>query len=407
MNNKRSYLENINAGRRRRPRANASLDEISRTLEEMEHRLGRATGRFDQQAEENEVARRIQELSETVSQTYARPSERPAPHRHKVAPQAYFERAAHELERSHRQEREVSSIGSIASELKTLRSDLRDAMRSGLNDEFTTLRRELAGIMASVPNSALSSELVVEFERLSNAIAQLAERSDDKNVKMLRLEMEELKSSISNLAREETLRAVDQRWDALDDRWSAFETRVSNDIRRSDPAIEMLHQRIEEIAHAVNSLPESLSIQSLEDRVRTLAGALDQLLERKQQSNPEVYAALDERLDEISRAIAASAPKAQAASFDPQPFERIEARISSLASQVSELLSERSGGEAVGQLSEQLLFVVTAGRRYRPPYRHAGTDGLNGWPARSPASPKNSIPPRSRSRRSRSTCCAA
>ncbi|MBY8917147.1 SEL1-like repeat protein [Nitratireductor sp. L1-7-SE] len=357
MNNKRSYLENINAGRRRRPRANASLDEISRTLEEMEHRLGRATGRFDQQAEENEVARRIQELSETVSQTYARPGERPAPHRHKVAPQAYFERAAHELERSHRQEREVSSIGSIASELKTLRSDLRDAMRSGLNDEFTTLRRELAGIMASVPNSALSSELVVEFERLSNAIAQLAERSDDKNVKMLRLEMEELKSSISNLAREETLRAVDQRWDALDDRWSAFETRVSNDIRRSDPAIEMLHQRIEEIAHAVNSLPESLSIQSLEDRVRTLAGALDQLLERKQQSNPEVYAALDERLDEISRAIAASAPKAQAASFDPQPFERIEARISSLASQVSELLSERSGGEAVGQLSEQLYSL--------------------------------------------------
>ncbi|WP_292898824.1 peptidoglycan-binding protein [Nitratireductor sp.] len=357
MNNKRSYLENINAGRRRRPGANASLDEISRTLEEMEHRFGHATGRFDHNAEENEVARRIQELSETVSQTYARPMERSAPHRRKAPPHTSFERAAHELERSHRQEREIASIGSIANELKTLRADLHDAMRSGLNDEFSVLRRELAGIMASVPNAALSRELVVEFERLSNAIGQLAERSDDKNVKMLRLEMEELKSSISKLAREETLRAVDQRWDALDDRWSAFEDRVSSDIRRSDPAIEMLHQRIEEIAHAVNNLPESLSIQSLEDRVRTLAGALDQLLERKQQSNPEIYAALDERLDEISRAIAASAPKAQAASFDPQPFERIEARISSLANQVSELLAERGGGEAVGQLSDQLYSL--------------------------------------------------
>lgn len=357
MNNKRSYLENINAGRRRRPGTDASLDEISRTLDHLENRLGKATGRFDQQVDENDVARRIQELSETVSHSYVRPAGRmPAP-RQEPASRASLERAAHELERSRRQEREFNSIGNIAEELKTLRKDLRDVMRSGISDEFGALRKELAGIMASVPNSALSSELVVEFERLSNAIAHLAERGDDRNVKMLRLEMEELKSSISSLAREETLRAVDQRWDAFDDRWSAFEDRVYNDLSRSGPAIDMLHQRIEQIAHAVNSLPESLSLQSLEDRVRMLAGALDQLLERKQQDNPEVYAAIDERLDEISRAIAATMPKTQAASFDPQPFERIEARISSLANQVGELLNERPGGEAVGHLSEQMYSL--------------------------------------------------
>ncbi len=357
MNNKRSYLENINAGRRRRPGTDASLDEISRTLDHLENRLGKATGRFDQQVDENDVARRIQELSETVSHSYVRPAGRmPAP-RQEPASRASLEHAAHELERSRRQEREFNSIGNIAEELKTLRRDLRDVMRSGISDEFGALRKELAGIMASVPNSALSSELVVEFERLSNAIAHLAERGDDRNVKMLRLEMEELKSSISSLAREETLRAVDQRWDAFDDRWSAFEDRVSSDLSRSGPAIDMLHQRIEQIAHAVNSLPESLSLQSLEDRVRTLAGALDQLLERKQQDNPELYAAIDERLDEISRAIAATMPKTQAASFDPQPFERIEARISSLANQVGELLNERPGGEAVGHLSEQMYSL--------------------------------------------------
>ncbi|WP_367716273.1 peptidoglycan-binding protein [Nitratireductor sp. GISD-1A_MAKvit] len=357
MNNRRSYLENINAGRRRRPGTNGSLDEISRTLEQMEHRLGRATGRPDPMVEEDEVARRIQELSETVSQSYGRSQDRTYNPSRRSAPRTSFEQAAHELERSRREEREIASIGSIANELKVLRDELRDTMRSGLNDEFGNLRRELAGIMASVPNSALSRELVVEFERLSSAIAQLAERSDDKNVKMLRLEMEELKASISSLAREDTLRAVDQRWDALDDRWSAFEDRVSSDLRKTDPAISALHQRIEEIARAVNDLPESLSIQSLEDRVRTLAGTLDQLLERKQQSNPELYAVIDERLDEISRAIAASAPEATVASFDPQPFERIEARISSLANQVNELLSDRTGEAAVSQLGEQLYSL--------------------------------------------------
>lgn len=349
MNNKRSYLDNINAGRRRRPSADESLDQISRTLDQLENKLGRARSPRDPRDEESEVARRLQRLSDNIAEPYTRPSARPVP-----SSRASLERAARELERSRQQEFEVASIGNIASELKTLRQDLREVMQSGLSGEFETLRRELAGIMAAVPNTALSSELVVEFERLSQAIAQLSERGDDRNVKMLRLEMEELKSSIATLAREETLQAVDRRWDSFDDRWSAFEGRISESLRSPDAAFDMLHQRLEDIGSAINSLPDSLSLRSLEDRVRTLAGALDQLVSRKSAGNAELYASLDERLDEITRAIAASANRPEIASLDPQPFERIEARISSLANQVAEILEDRSGGLAVDRLGSQM-----------------------------------------------------
>ncbi|EKF44438.1 peptidoglycan binding domain-containing protein [Nitratireductor indicus C115] len=349
MNNKRSYLDNINAGRRRRPSPDESLDHISRTLDQLENRLDRARSPRDPWEEENEVARRFQRLSDNIAEPYTRPVARPAP-----SSRASLERAARELERSRQQEFEVTSIGNIASELKTLRHDLREVMRSGLSGEFETLRRELAGIMAAVPNTALSSELVVEFERLSQAIAQLSERGDDRNVKMLRLEMEELKSSIGALAREETLQAVDRRWDMLDDRWNAFEGRISESLRSPDAAFDMLHQRLEDIGNAINSLPDSLSLHSLEERVRTLAGALDQLVSRKSAGNAELYASLDERLDEISRAIAASARRPEVASIDPQPFERIEARISTLANQVAEVLEDRAGGQAVDRLGNQM-----------------------------------------------------
>ncbi|MDS1137391.1 peptidoglycan-binding protein [Nitratireductor indicus] len=349
MNNKRSYLDNINAGRRRRPSPDESLDHISRTLDQLENRLDRARSPRDPWEEENEVARRFQRLSDNIAEPYTRPVARPAP-----SSRASLERAARELERSRQQEFEVTSIGNIASELKTLRHDLREVMRSGLSGEFETLRRELAGIMAAVPNTALSSELVVEFERLSQAIAQLSERGDDRNVKMLRLEMEELKSSIGALAREETLQAVDRRWDMLDDRWNAFEGRISESLRSPDAAFDMLHQRLEDIGNAINSLPDSLSLHSLEERVRTLAGALDQLVSRKSAGNAELYASLDERLDEISRAIAASARRPEVASIDPQPFERIEARISTLANQVAEVLEDRAGGQAVDRLGSQM-----------------------------------------------------
>ena len=105
-----------------------------------------------------------------------------------------------------------------------------------------------------------------EINRLRADIRGLTERPADKTGEILRREIEELKRNVGMLAREDTLRSVGRSWEA-------YEQRPLD----SDPAFEKLAGRLEEIQSAVNSLPQSLSLQSLEEKVRVLATALDGL----------------------------------------------------------------------------------------------------------------------------------
>ncbi|TGR60516.1 hypothetical protein EN837_28205, partial [bacterium M00.F.Ca.ET.194.01.1.1] len=104
-----------------------------------------------------------------------------------------------------------------------------------------------------------------------------------------------------------------------------------------------LTDRLEQISNAVNNLPESLSLRSLEEKVRTLAGAVDHFASQQDNRGGGTLAMIDERLDEISRAIVASTVAAQANSIDHEAFERIEKRIDSLAQQIEEVAQDRPG----------------------------------------------------------------
>lgn len=351
MNSKRSYLDNVNTGRQRR--SGTSIDQISDTLDQIESRLERAFEKTDtRQPADDDITRRMQRLSAQAGGS-----------------RASLEGLARDFERTRRQQDEHASLGGIAAELKTLREDVRQLMSAGLKREFETLRDEIAGVMHAAPAHGADNErLGEEFERLSGAIARLAERSDDRSVKMLRLELEEVKKSLATLAREESLHTIDRRWDDFDHRWSAFEDRVSSSLDRdSDPAVAALNARLEQIGEAVDALPESLSLRSLEERVRTLAGTLARFVDQHDRNRPDLYGMIEERLDEISRAITASTASLKAPAFDPAPFERIEARVASLARQVGELIEERPGNEVVERLNALAERVdVIAERIDRP-----------------------------------------
>ncbi|TIX55396.1 MAG: peptidoglycan-binding protein, partial [Mesorhizobium sp.] len=232
--------------------------------------------------------------------------------------------------------------------------ELRHQMTAGLKREFDALRNDIErAFQANGQADKGSAELGLEFERLSGAIQTLAEKSDDRSVNLLRLEMEQVKGALDTLAREESVRAVDRRWDDFDRRWSAFEDRVDADQRkRSDnPGLSALTDRLEQISNAVNNLPESLSLRSLEEKVRTLAGAVDQFASQQSNRGSDTFGMIDERLDEISRAIVASTVAAQANAFDPEPFERIEKRIASLAQQIEEVTQAQPGREVMDRLN--------------------------------------------------------
>ena len=335
MNSKRSYLDSLNAGRQRRPYT--SLEDLNRSLENLEQRLERNQDpRPDPYAPKDDL--------------YARPR---MPAAARPMPEKPYQSLARDLDRVRSQEDGIAAVGKIAGELKGLREELHHQMTAGLRREFDSLRSEIARAYSSPVSARAGAELNVEFERLSGAIHELSERSDDRSVNLLRLELEQVKAALDTLAREETVLSVDRRWDDFDRRWSAFEDRVSaGSLRRGDdPEIAALNARLEQINDAVNNLPESLSLQSLEEKVRMLAGAVDHFSRQQDRRGSDAFGQIEERLDEISRAIVASAVSSRPPHIDPQPFERIEARITSLARQLEELVDDRPNGEVIDRLN--------------------------------------------------------
>lgn len=326
MNSKRSYLDSINAGRKRRP--NPSFHDMDRTLAQLE-------GRSDTRRESWDAPR---------AREFQAP--RQDSRRHS------FDTLARDMERARQQEDSLGSVGRIASELQALREELRQQMGQGLRREFDSLRSDIERLHSVVP-SANPAEIGAEFERLSDAVRSLSERSDDRSVNMLRLELEKVRNALDELAREDTLRSVDRRWDDFDRRWSSLENKIDQAPSRAqfEPTFKALNAQLEHIGKAIDSLPESLSLRPLEEKLRGLAGTVDQFSNKYGAQMPEAFSMIEQRLDEITRAIAASASSAQAQPFDPEPFERIEARVSSLARQIEELADDQTSEQVIDRLN--------------------------------------------------------
>ena len=144
-----------------------------------------------------------------------------------------YQSLAREYDRVRGQEDSIAAVGKIAGELKSLREDLRQQMTTGLAREFDALRKDIQRAYASPLTAKSGIELGGEFERLSGAIKTLSEKTDDKSIKLLRLELEQVRGALDSLAREDTVRSVDRRWDDFDARFSKFEDRVRCAVART------------------------------------------------------------------------------------------------------------------------------------------------------------------------------
>ncbi|MGB3388609.1 MAG: peptidoglycan-binding protein [Pseudaminobacter sp.] len=356
MNSKRSYLESLNAGRTRRP--HTTLEDLNRSLANLEQRLGRSQDASPLHARGATEGRNYADLPGSRPRLDERAAMAP---RSPAASGPSYQAIARDLQQVRAQEDGMAAFGKIAEELQQLREELRQQVTSGMRREFEALRKDI-GRVYSTDTAKGATELGAEFDRLSSAVNTLSERSDDKSINMLRLELEQVRKALDTLAREETVLSVDRRWDDFDRRWSDFEDRVSSG-RMQDPALAALTGRLEQISEAVNNLPESLSLRSLEEKVRTLAGAVDHFARQQEHGDATTLSLIEERLDEISRAIVASTAAARMPNFDPEPFERIEARIVSLAHQIEEVAADqRPSAEVMDRLNllSQRVDEITA-----------------------------------------------
>ncbi|MDI6025436.1 peptidoglycan-binding protein [Corticibacterium sp. UT-5YL-CI-8] len=307
MDNKQSYLDSVNAGRPRR--AYASAEQLDRLLG--------ASGK-DQAGE-----------AQTPADSY--------------------QIIAREIERLRGQEAGLVSIGKIAGELSGMREELNTQVRADLSREFEQLREDIETRYVVNDHGKDAHELATEFERLSASIRTLADKSDDRHINLLRLELEQVRSMLEGVAREESVKALDKRVDRF------AETGLAT--ASGEPAsITNLVGKLEHIHAAVGDLPRSAALQSVEEKVKTLATALDGFVRQQGAQNEDTRQLIAERLDEISRAIAASSATGKPG-INADAMPRLETHILALAAQIEEMI-RTNGDTGLGERLEALSVRV-------------------------------------------------
>ncbi|TAX90622.1 hemagglutinin [Rhizobium leguminosarum] len=217
----------------------------------------------------------------------------------------------------------------IAQALVNLRQDLKRDISEGVTREMNALRTELREIKTNAGDGRFADDMRADMGRLAQSITQLTGRSVAPEATGLREDFEELRSLMDGLAREDSLRHMENRWDGFENRLAALDTEGLQE------ELVSLAYRLDDIKRHIGGMGESPAVRALEDKLISIATAMEHfgnMIQPHDRVMSEQFAAMDMRLDEISRAIAASGRTATA--NDPGLMQRLENRLSALADQI-------------------------------------------------------------------------
>ena len=274
--------------------------------------------RFDQadRFDTTDTLERLQEaltaLERRVENT-AQPSPRAAPARERDI--AAIRARQDTLDQARRDE--GAHAESLRREIGRLRDDVGRRIRASAGG-FDALRDE---IRATRP-AAGSVDALRQGPR--------APRSGSTALDDLRSEVEQLKTDVTALAREDSVRD-------LTDRWSVIERDIAGlpHTLASRDDMAAMAGRLDALQRTVAGLPRPAQLDTLERHLHVLAGAVEQVARQGAHVAPPALDELEARLDEISRAIAAI-PAAGPSTADAHALERMEARIAALATQIDD-----------------------------------------------------------------------
>lgn len=338
MTNPRPTLESLNAHRARRP--DTAMDELNRTLEGLESKLLELEG---------DAPYRPSAEPEDIYDFEPAPMSRLSSSRDKGS-----------ALRS-KQDDNAAGLADIAHHLHRLRSNLyQEPITEPRRDDYETISQDMSRLHNDAVKQGYSAKIDDEFNRISASVRVLTEQSDSNNSRQLHRDLEELKRTVQTLAREESLRRLTHRWDSFDEKFEAFEQRQTKRDNVVDPALDGIGRRLDQVRQAIDTLPQSqtTSIETLEARIETLASSINQMLMPQQNAaQPQFMQQLDERLDEISRAILSSSVSRRGDHADAQRLERIEMRLADLGEQIDVVAKDQLSDtllRRMGELSQRL-----------------------------------------------------
>lgn len=336
----------------------SSLDALSRTIEGLEARIEglaggtsgreprrnpdyddrRSNGRVPPQQNALDEIRQRQRMLDSGTDSYRsernnRYDERPAPRDYRAEtpePRRTWQPSAPAREvapaRGNQQD--------IAQSLMTLRQELKQDIREGISREIGDVLSEMRNIKSLAgTNRVAADDMRGDLARLADGIGQISRQARPDDAASLRAEFEDLKGMMDNLAREDSLRRMESRWNGVEERLQGFNTNALQD------ELVSLAYRLDDIKSQLGSMSQSPAIRTMEERMLALATALDEAGKRiipNDRAMAEQLSGLDRRLEEISRAISAT-PRNANPSFDPAFLQRLESRIGALATQIDQI----------------------------------------------------------------------
>ncbi|MEK1890198.1 MAG: peptidoglycan-binding protein [Phyllobacterium sp.] len=238
-----------------------------------------------------------------------------------------------------RARRDATSLDSLNRTLETLEAQLRGSMQPEVGEETPDIADRFAALASRAGQSALPQR-VQSAQPDATSNTQNPEEKHDLSAIAAQLKQlrDEMREGIETSSRDrdqphgETMNRLRQS--------TAHERapygRGAYYANEAEAALGSLERRLNEIHRAVDSPSHALPpLQNVEEKLNLLTGAVEHLSRRHGSGIPTQFMQqMDERLDEISRAIVATARPAALQYAEADAFERVEARISSLASTI-------------------------------------------------------------------------
>jgi len=221
--------------------------------------------------------------------------------------------------------------------------------------EMAALRQEMSELRAEARDQSLPQELRRDLASISASIDALG--SQDGGADSLRLELDSMRSMVDRLAREDSVRSLESRWQSMEEQVSSL------DMGALREELVNLAYRVDDIREVLSTLPATAQVRAIEDRIAELSHAIEVMSRQSAMSDvdfPHQFDLLGARLDEITRGIAAM-PAPVAAPADPAPFERLEARLASVAQKLDNLApapAESDIGDRIEHLAARVAQLA-------------------------------------------------
>ncbi len=247
-----------------------------------------------------------------------------------------------------------ADIREFTETLSGLRNDLKKDISEGVSHEMRALKEEVRAIRAQAEEARYTQDVQSDLARLAQGIDQLTMQAAP-GAAGLRSEFEDLRAVMDGLAREESLRLMQDQWSGLEERLHESDTSALRE------ELVTVAYRVDEIRNQLGVMADSPTIRALEQKLLALAGMMEQLGSRMKPNDTafaEHFGQLDHRLDEISRAIAANARASSVNAPDELVMQRLEDRLAGLMQQVETIGRHAADQSATDGLSSRIELLA-------------------------------------------------